>query len=155
TAARLRSVPCRRSPNWVSPLIVALYFSSSRRPTSVVIGSGGVALCARTAVPAPAARTQQKRGSMMRMAGECSAKNDRPCGGAGSVDGDRTRARTRRAGAAPDGAVLPGGSVVAEGAEAVGTRPGRRPRGRRPRPRVDHPAPLVARERREGAERRL
>src|SRR5882757_9848461 len=38
-AARLRSVPWRRSPNSVRPLIVDLYFSRSRRPTRVLIGS--------------------------------------------------------------------------------------------------------------------
>ena len=41
TAARLRSVPCWRSPNCVRPLIVALYFSKSNRSTIRFIESGG------------------------------------------------------------------------------------------------------------------
>src|SRR2546427_2200916 len=39
TAARLRSVPWRRSPNAARPLIVALYLSRSSRPTSTLTGS--------------------------------------------------------------------------------------------------------------------
>ena len=35
-------VPWRRSPNAVSPLIVALYRSSSSRPTSIVVSAFGV-----------------------------------------------------------------------------------------------------------------
>src|SRR5438309_4908730 len=37
--SRLRSVPWRRSPNAARPLIVALYLSRSRRPTSTLTGS--------------------------------------------------------------------------------------------------------------------
>src|SRR5262249_26299064 len=40
-ACRFRSVPWRLSPNCVRPLIVALYFSRSRRSTITLIGSSG------------------------------------------------------------------------------------------------------------------
>src|SRR6266566_9676571 len=40
-ASRLRCVPCIRSPNWVSPLMCALYRSNSRRPTTVRTGAEG------------------------------------------------------------------------------------------------------------------
>src|ERR1700742_645591 len=55
TAARFRSVPWRRSPNFVRPLMVALYFSRSSRPTMAWIGSAGFAPDSPAAADAVAA----------------------------------------------------------------------------------------------------
>ena len=53
TASRFRCVPCRRSPNCVNPLMVALYCSRSSRLTSERTGSAVSALCPSTTLPAP------------------------------------------------------------------------------------------------------